>query len=118
MFPYASHSDALTDVLRLSRGMTYKSAMAGLPLGGGKSVIIADPHHDKTREMLLAMGDFVETLGGRYITAEDSGTSVRDVEIMGERTSYVSGFVAGDRFGGDPSPVTAYGVFVGMEEPL
>ncbi|MBT4492489.1 MAG: amino acid dehydrogenase, partial [Gammaproteobacteria bacterium] len=78
MFPYASLDDALTDVLRLSRGMTYKSALAGLPLGGGKSVIIGDPQKDKTRAMLLAMGEFIDSLQGQYVTAEDSGTSVED----------------------------------------
>lgn len=118
MFPYASHHEALTDVLRLSRGMTYKSAMAGLPLGGGKSVIIADPHKDKTREILLAMGDFVNSLKGRYITAEDSGTSVEDVKVMAERTEYVSGFDSDDKHGGDPSPMTALGVFIGIREAV
>jgi leucine dehydrogenase len=118
MFPYACHRDALTDVLRLSKGMTYKSALAGLPLGGGKSVIIGDPARDKTRDLLLAMGDFVDSLGGSYITAEDSGTSVKDIAIIGERTAHVSGVVAGDRFGGDPSPVTALGVFVGIAEAV
>ncbi len=74
IYPYASEADALTDVLRLSRGMTYKSALADLPLGGGKAVIIADPRRDKTPAMLYAMGRLVESLGGRYITAEDSGS--------------------------------------------
>ena len=118
MFPYATTSDALTDVLRLSRGMTYKSALAGLPLGGGKAVIIADPHVKKTREMLLAMGDFVDSLRGKYITAEDSGTGVNDIAVIGERTPYISGVNPDDKFGGDPSPVTAYGVFVGIREAV
>ena len=82
MFPYSSQEDALTDVLRLSRGMTYKSALAGLPLGGGKAVIIGNPRTDKTRDLLLAMGEFVDSLNGRYITAEDSGTSVADMAVM------------------------------------
>lgn len=114
MFPYASDAAALDDVLRLSRGMTYKSALAGLPLGGGKAVIMGDPQAGKSRALLLAMGDFVDSLGGRYITAEDSGTSVADMVIMGERTAYVSGVQMGGRFGGDPSPFTAYGVYCGM----
>jgi leucine dehydrogenase len=118
MYPYATEQDALKDVLRLSRGMTYKSALAGLPLGGGKSVIIGDPRVDKTRDLLLAMGEFVDSLGGRYITAEDSGTSVADMAIMAERTKYVSGVLAEDQYGGDPSPYTAYGVLVGIREAV
>ncbi len=118
MFPYACHRDALTDVLRLSRGMTYKSALAGLPLGGGKSVIIADPAKDKSRQLLLAMGDFIDSMGGQYITAEDSGTGVDDITIVGERTRFISGVNPEDRFGGDPSPLTAYGVFVGIREAV
>ncbi len=118
MFPYATHEEALTDVLRLSRGMTYKSAMAGLPFGGGKSVIIGDSRKDKTRELLHAMGDFVDSLNGRYITAEDSGISVEDVRVMAERTEYVSGFDASEEHGGDPSPVTALGVFIGIREAV
>ena len=118
MYPYATTADALTDVLRLSRGMTYKSALAGLPLGGRKAVIIADPHRQKTRDMLLAMGDFIDSLGGRYITAEDSVTGVKDIAVMGERTRYVSGVNPDDKYGGDPSPVTAYGVFVGIREAV
>ncbi|MCX2781759.1 amino acid dehydrogenase [Microbulbifer thermotolerans] len=115
MWPYADDGEALNDVLRLSRGMTYKSAMAGLKLGGGKAVIIGDPRKEKTPELLRAMGDFINTLGGRYITAEDSGTSVADMHIIGERTQYVSGLIAESEHGGDPSPSTAYGVFVGLK---
>ncbi len=123
IWPYASREEAITDVLRLSRGMTYKSAMAKLPLGGGKAVIIADPKKDKTREMLLAMGDFVESLEGRYITAEDSGTSVHDLEVMAERTSHVTGIGKrkrkdGSELSADPSPATAYGVFTGIRESV
>ena len=114
MFPYASDADALDDVLRLARGMTYKSALAGLPLGGGKAVIIGDPRTGKSRALLLAMADFVDSLGGRYITAEDSGTTVADMAVIGERTPHVSGVQVGGRFGGDPSPFTAYGVYCGM----
>ena len=118
MYPYLSEEDALTDVLRLSRGMTYKSALAGLPLGGGKSVIIGNPRTDKTRDLLLAMGEFVDSLNGRYITAEDSGTSVADMAVMAERTQHVSGLPADDQYGGDPSPYTAYGVLVGIREAV
>ena len=117
MFPYPGLEDALTDVLRLSRGMTYKSALAGLPLGGGKSVIVCHPKTGKTRELLLEMGEFIDSLDGRYVTAEDSGTSVADIAVMGERTRHVSG-IANDRFGGDPSPVTAQGVFIGIREAV
>ncbi|WP_445363771.1 Glu/Leu/Phe/Val dehydrogenase dimerization domain-containing protein [Microbulbifer sp. ANSA003] len=115
MWPYADDGEALNDVLRLSRGMTYKSAMAGLKLGGGKAVIIGDPRKEKTPELLRAMGEFINTLGGRYITAEDSGTSVADMSVIGETTEFVSGLFAGSEYGGDPSPSTAYGVFVGLK---
>ena len=98
--------------------MTYKSALAGLPLGGGKAVIIGDHHVDKSRELLLAMAEFIDSLGGRYITAEDSGTSVADMQVMRERTTYVSGVASQQRFGGDPSPYTAYGVFCGIRAAL
>lgn len=113
MFPYASEDQALDDVLRLSRGMTYKSALAGLPFGGGKSVIIGDPRVDKTPALLRAMGDFVHSQGGRYVAAEDSGTGVDDIRLMAERTAYVSG-LEDNEFGGDPSPSTALGVFLGI----
>ena len=117
MYPYASHEQALTDVLRLSRGMTYKSALAGVPFGGGKSVIMGDPRTAKTRQLLHEMGDFIDSLKGQYIAAEDSGTSVADIVAMGERTRFISG-VSGGRFGGDPSPLTAYGVFIGIREAV
>lgn len=118
IYPYVSVDAALTDVLRLSRGMTYKSAAAALPLGGGKSVIIADPAKAKSRQMLLAMGDFIESLQGRYVAAEDSGTTVQDIATMREKTRHVSGCAANEKFGGDPSPVTAYGVFHGIKEAV
>ncbi len=119
IWPYASRDEAITDVLRLSRGMTYKSAMAELPLGGGKAVIVANPKTDKSRDMLIAMGEFVESLDGAYITAEDSGTSVEDLETIGTRTKHVAGVNPkqlrdGSEVSGDPSPSTAYGVFVGV----
>lgn len=100
--------------LRLSRGMTYKSAMAGIPLGGGKAVIIGDSSKQKNRELLLAMGDFIDSLNGSYVTAEDSGTGVADMGVIGERTRHVSGMVSGEKHGGDPSPTTAYGVYQGI----
>jgi leucine dehydrogenase len=118
MYPYAKEEDAINDVLRLSRGMTYKSALAGLPLGGGKSVIIGHPKIDKTPQLLHAMGDFIDSLGGRYVGAEDSGTGVSDIEKMAERTRFVSGINQQAAHGGDPSPVTAYGVFVGIQATL
>ena len=118
MWPYSSEEEALNDVLRLSRGMTYKSAIANLKLGGGKAVIIGDPRTEKSDALLYAMGDFIEGLGGRYITAEDSGTSVTDILKMGERTSYVSGVDKASDHGGDPSPSTAYGVFISLREAV
>ena len=118
MWPYATDEEALTDVLRLSRGMTYKSALANLKLGGGKAVIIGDPRSQKSDELLYAMGDFIEGLGGRYITAEDSGTSVPDILKMSQRTSYISGVDKASDHGGDPSPSTAYGVFVSLREAV
>ena len=114
MFPYASEEDALFDVLRLSRGMTYKSALAGLPFGGGKSVIIGNPHTDKTPALLEAMGDFIHGLGGRYVAAEDSGIGVADVTAMARRTPHIGGLQEGAEDGGDPSPTTAYGVYLGI----
>jgi leucine dehydrogenase len=117
IYPYASDDDALDDVLRLSRGMTYKSALAGLPLGGGKSVIIADPRRDKTPALLAAMARFVDGLGGRYVAAEDSGTSVEDLRLMARYTPFVSG-IQGSEHGGDPSPSTARGVFLAIRTAL
>ena len=118
MFPYASDADALEDVLRLSRGMTYKSALAGLPMGGGKAVILGDHRTQKTPALLEAMGDFINAQGGKYVTAEDSGTGVEDMKIIGRRTEYVSGVDENQSFGGDPSPFTAYGIFCGMKAAL
>ncbi|GLS24329.1 Glu/Leu/Phe/Val dehydrogenase dimerization domain-containing protein [Marinibactrum halimedae] len=115
MWPYADEDEALNDALRLSRGMTYKSALANLPLGGGKAVIIGNPRQDKTPELLRALGEFIQKLAGRYVTAEDSGTSVADMKIIGECTEYVSGVAEGTESGGDPSPATAYGTFVGLK---
>jgi leucine dehydrogenase len=112
MWPYADEEAALTDALRLSRGMTYKSALAGLHLGGGKSVIIGDPRRDKSPALFRAMGRFVETMGGRYIIAEDVGILVEDVEAMARETRHVAGTRAGGA--GDPSSATAYGVLMGI----
>lgn len=114
MWPYGSDDEALTDVLRLSRGMTYKSAVARTGLGGGKSVIIGDPGTGKTPEIFRAMGQFVETLEGRYITAEDVGTSVADMEWIRERTRWVTGRSRDEGGSGDPSPFTACGTFLGI----
>jgi leucine dehydrogenase len=112
MWPYASEFEALDDVLRLSRGMTYKNALAGLPLGGGKAVIVADPKTDKTDALFEAFADHVESLHGRYVTAEDVGISDADMEIVARRTAHVRGTRATGL--GDPSPFTAWGVFCAM----
>ncbi|SMF23493.1 leucine dehydrogenase [Tistlia consotensis] len=115
---YASDDEALTDVLRLSRGMTYKSALAGLPLGGGKSVVIGDARAlraepARAEALFRALGRAVEQLGGLYTAAEDVGTSVADLELVGRETRHVAGVARGQV--GDPSPYTAYGVFRGLQ---
>jgi leucine dehydrogenase len=113
---YTSEDAALTDVLRLSRGMTYKNAVAGLPFGGGKSVILAAEHAPKSRALFEAFGHVVDSLQGRYITAEDVGISVDDMRIVRGETPFVSGLPqSGSGAGGDPSPWTALGVFRGIE---
>jgi leucine dehydrogenase len=113
---YAENEQALTDALRLSRGMSYKNAMAGLPLGGGKSVILADKENSRTPELLAAFGRAVNALGGCYITAEDVGMSVRDMIEVARHTQYVAGLPAGaGKVGGDPGPHTALGVFLGIK---
>lgn len=108
MWPYANEQQAITDVLRLSRGMTYKAAMANLPFGGGKSVIIGDSHRDKSPALFRAFGRCLEQLHGRMITGEDVGTSVEDMSYIHETTSHVVGLPGGS---GDPSPFTALGVY-------
>ncbi len=113
-YPYDSVDAALTDALRLSRGMTYKNAAAGLELGGGKAVIIGDPHKDKTPDLLRAYGRVVENLDGLYVTAEDVGTSTDDVAIIRETTRHAVGLSIDRGGSGDPSPFTALGVFSGM----
>ena len=118
MYPYENDAQAIEDVLRLSRGMTYKSALAGLPMGGGKAVIIGDHRTQKTPALLEAMGDFINAQGGKYITAEDSGTCVEDMKVIGRRTEFVSGVDESQSFGGDPSPFTAYGIYCGMKAAL
>lgn len=114
MWPYASTDEALTDVLRLSRGMTYKAAVAGVHLGGGKAVILGDSRKDKSEALLRAFGRCVESLGGHYITAEDVGTSTADMEVIGTETRWVTGLPVDRGGSGDPSPVTARGVHQGM----
>lgn len=119
MWPYPSDDEALRDVLRLSKGMTYKSAMANLDLGGGKSVIMGNPRTDKTEALLHAMARFIDGLGGAYIGAEDSGIGVADTRVMRKITEHVTGFeeTQGEKGvrTGDPSPSTAYGTFAGIK---
>jgi len=118
MWSYKSEAEAVRDVLRLSRGMTFKAAVAGLNLGGGKAVLLGDPRKDKTEAMFRSFGRFVHSLGGRYITAEDVGTSVDDMEWVRMETPYVTGISRALGGSGDPSPMTAWGVFVGMKACL
>ena len=116
MWPYPSSDEALTDALRLSRGMSYKNAMAELGLGGGKAVILGDARTAKTPELLQAFGRLVESLGGRYITAEDVGTTTGDMQQVAAATGFVSGLARGTgEVGGDPGPQTALGVFFGIQ---
>jgi leucine dehydrogenase len=115
MWPYANENEAIEDVLRLSRGMTYKAAAAGLNLGGGKAVIIGDSRVEKTEILFRAFGRFVHSLGGRYITAEDVGTTVNDIEWVRMETPYATGISQGMGGSGDPSPMTAWGVYTGMK---
>ena len=113
---YAEPEGAIADALRLSRGMSYKNAMAGLPLGGGKAVILADDDRTKTPEMLAAFGRAVDGLCGRYVTAEDVGINVADMVAIAQQTKFVAGLpVAEGAVGGDPGPHTSYGVFLGVK---
>lgn len=119
LWQYRSDEEALTDVLRLSRGMTYKNAVAGLPFGGGKSVILASDTGFDRKRVLEAFGSAVEALGGRYILAEDVGISPADVEIIASKTSYACGIpLNGDNLAADPGPYTARGVFLAMQAAL
>lgn len=118
MWPYKTEQDALNDVLRLSRGMTYKNAVAGLNIGGGKAVIIGDPSADKSEALFRAFGKFVDSLGGRYITAEDVGIDVNDMEYVYRETEYVTGVHQVHGGSGDPSPFTAYGTLQGLMASL
>ncbi|MCP3025746.1 branched-chain amino acid dehydrogenase [Halobacillus sp. A5] len=115
MWTYASEEDAIEDALRLAKGMTYKNAAAGLNLGGGKTVIIGNPREDKNEAMFRAFGRYIQGLNGRYITAEDVGTTVQDMDLIHEETDYVTGISPAFGSSGNPSPVTAYGVYRGMK---
>lgn len=115
MWNYTSEEKAILDALRLARGMTYKAAAAGLNLGGGKAVIIGDPQNDKSEELFRTYGRYIQNLNGRYITAEDVGTSIKDMEWVHAETDYVTGISLFNGSSGDPSPMTARGVLYGMK---
>ncbi len=115
MWPYSSEAEAVEDVLRLSRGMTYKAAVSGLNLGGGKAVIIGDPKKDKSEALFRAYGRFIESLNGRYISAEDVNISVEDIDHVYTETNYVCGVDKASGGSGNPAPYTALGTFRGME---
>ncbi|WP_434938029.1 Glu/Leu/Phe/Val dehydrogenase dimerization domain-containing protein [Shewanella sp. HL-SH8] len=115
MWNYQSDDEALTDVLRLSRGMTYKNALAGLTMGGGKAVIIADPKTTDREKLFLAFGRFVNSLGGKYYSAEDVGVSTSDMMIANRETPYVAGL---EGKSGDPSPLTALGTYLGIKAAI
>ncbi|MBU6472722.1 MAG: amino acid dehydrogenase, partial [Alphaproteobacteria bacterium] len=115
MYPYVSSDAALTDVLRLSRGMSYKSAMAGLPLGGGKAVIMGHPDRDKTDAKLLAYAEAVNALGGRYITAMDVGIGPKDLPVIARGTKHAAGYDQPGKPGGDSGPMTTLGTYLGLK---
>lgn len=115
MWSYASDEEAITDALRLAKGMTYKAAVAGLQLGGGKAVIIGDPHRDKSEALFRAYGRYIQGLNGRFITAEDVGTTEDDMDHILMETRYVTGVSPSYGSGGTPSPMTGYGVYLGMK---
>ncbi|WP_102027094.1 branched-chain amino acid dehydrogenase [Salirhabdus sp. Marseille-P4669] len=115
MWTYESEEAAVIDALRLARGMTYKNAAAGLNLGGGKTVIIGDPKKDKSEALFRAFGRYIQGLNGRYITAEDVGTTVQDMDIIYQETNYVTGISPAFGSSGNPSPATAFGVYRGMK---
>ena len=116
LWPYSSEEDALIDVLRLSKGMTYKAAVSGLNLGGGKAVIIADPKKDKSEALFRSFGRFIESLNGRYITAEDVNTSVDDIEHIFAETNYVTGVAQQYGGSGNPAPYTRSECSVGSRQ--
>src|ERR1700710_3021167 len=115
MWAYKTEADALYDVLRLSKSMTYKSAIAGLNLGGGKAVIIGDARKDKTEALLRKFGRFIKNLNGEFITAEDVGTNPRDMEYIRMETQHVTGVPESIGGSGDPAPIAALGVFMGIK---
>jgi leucine dehydrogenase len=115
MWHYDTEQAALTDVLRLSRGMTYKAAIAGLPLGGAKAVILGDSRRDKTPELFHRYGEFIDRFGGKFVTAEDIGMTTTEIDYLSTSTKHVVGLPENKGGGGDPSPVTAYGVYMGMK---
>jgi len=118
MWPYATEQEALDDVLRLSRGMTYKAAVAGLNLGGGKSVLIGDPRKDKSEALFRSFGRFIDSMNGRYITAEDVGIDVNDMEYVFQETDNCVGVHQVHGGSGDPSPFTAFGTLQGIRASL
>lgn len=118
MYPFKEEEDALKDVLRLSRGMSYKAAAAGLNLGGAKAVLLGDPKKDKSEALFRSFGRFVDSLGGLYITAEDVGTDMEDMEVILTETRWVTGVSPAHGGSGDPSPVTAFGVLRGIKAAL
>jgi len=118
MWAYASDDAALTDVLRLSEGMTYKNSLAGLGLGGGKTVVVGDPRRDKTPEQFRALGRFIDRLGGSYLAAEDVGTTTDDAEQVASQTRHITGLPVERGGSGDPSPMTAWGVVCGIRAAL
>ena len=115
MWNYKCEEDAINDVLRLSRGMTFKAAISGLNLGGGKAVIIGDSKLHKSEKLMRKFGQFVDSLAGKYITAEDVGMNTKDMEYVRMETKHVTGIPQSMGGSGDPSPVTAYGVYMGMK---
>jgi leucine dehydrogenase len=115
MYPYSDADAALTDALRLSRGMSYKSAIADLPLGGGKAVILGDPNRDKSDALFLAFADAINTLGGRYVTAMDVGMTPKDMPIIARGTRHIAGYDQMGKPGGNSAPATALGVFTGLK---
>lgn len=118
MWPYKNDEEALYDVLRLSKGMTYKAALADVPLGGGKSVIIAPPKISQRPALMRSMAKCVTSFKGNYIIAEDVGTNVEDMNVMSESCEYVTGLLQNNKGSGDPSPTTAYGVFIGIKSAV